>query len=116
MTRTISLLFAAVTCLAAMGAGAAPTAERTWKTKCASCHGLAGKGDTEMGKKNAIADYTTDAWQKGITDDKIKTAIREGVNRTNKDGVKQEMNAYGKDKIDDAMLDALVAHVRGLKK
>lgn len=67
--------------------------ERLWKSKCASCHGMDGKGQTEKGKKMKVADYSTAEWQKGRTDAQLKKAILEGVNTT-KDGVKQEMDGY----------------------
>jgi cytochrome c len=38
--------------------------ERTWKAKCAACHGADGKGQTEQGKQLGILDYTAPAWQK----------------------------------------------------
>ncbi len=80
--------------------------ERTWKSKCASCHGAAGKADTEQAKKLGVADMSAAAWQKGKTDAQIKTAI-EG-------GVKDKMEGY-KDKLDAAQIDSLVAYVRSLK-
>ncbi|MFZ5440557.1 MAG: c-type cytochrome [Myxococcota bacterium] len=67
--------------------------ERLWKAKCASCHGMDGKGQTDKGKKMKVADYSTADWQKGRTDEQIKKAILEGV-KAEKDGVKQEMDAY----------------------
>ena len=87
--------------------------ERTWKAKCASCHGADGKGQTDQGKKMGIADYTDAAWQKSKTDADIKKAITEGVNRE-KDGKKQEMEPY-KEKLDAAQIDGLVGFVRSLK-
>src|SRR5450432_2337948 len=67
--------------------------ERTWKAKCASCHGADGKGQTDQGTKMGIADYTDPAWQKGKTDADLKKAITEGVNRE-KAGKKQEMEPF----------------------
>jgi mono/diheme cytochrome c family protein len=87
--------------------------ERTWKTKCASCHGADGKGQTDQGQKMGIGDYTSAAWQKGITDAQIKTAITDGVNRE-KNGKKQEMEPY-KEKLPPEQIDQLVAYVRSLK-
>ena len=112
----LTALFAAVIGLAALGARAEvdKKTERTWKSKCASCHGTAGKGDTEMGKKLGIADYTKPEWQKGKTDADIKKAILDGINRE-KNGVKQEMDAYKEKGIDDAQADGLVKLIRGLK-
>ena len=112
----LTALFAAAIGLAALGARAEADKkiERIWKSKCASCHGIAGKGDTEMGKKLAIADYTKPEWQKGKTDADIKKAILEGVKRE-KGGIKQEMDAYKEKGIDDAQADGLVKLIRELK-
>jgi len=87
--------------------------ERTWKAKCASCHGADGKGQTDQGKKMGIADYTDAAWQKAHSEADVKKAITDGVTRE-KDGKKQEMEPY-KDKLDAAQIDQLVALVRSLK-
>ena len=87
--------------------------ERTWKAKCASCHGVDGKGQTDQGLKMGVADYTTAAWQKSLTDVQIKAAINDGVNRE-KAGKKQEMDPY-KDKLSAEQVDGLVAFVRTLK-
>lgn len=87
--------------------------ERTWKAKCASCHGADGKGQTEQGQKMAIADYTDPAWQKSKTDAEIKKAITDGVNRE-KAGKKQEMDGY-KEKLGAEEIDKLAAYVRSLK-
>ncbi len=91
-----------------------PQIERVWRAKCASCHGADGKGQTEQGKKMAVADMTTAEWQGGITDDKMKAAIDDGFKR-DKNGVHQEMDAY-KAKLKPEVVDGLVAYVRGLKK
>src|SRR5213595_1691699 len=62
--------------------------EKTWKAKCASCHGADGKGKTESGEKMAVGDYTDPAWQKSKSDADIKKAITDGVSRE-KNGKKQ---------------------------
>ncbi|HEY4882099.1 MAG TPA: c-type cytochrome [Myxococcales bacterium] len=87
--------------------------ERTWKAKCASCHGADGKGQTDLGQKMAIADYTDAAWQKGHSDADIKKAITEGVKRE-KDGKKQEMDGF-KDRLPEEQVELLVAYIRSLK-
>ena len=87
--------------------------ERTWKAKCASCHGVDGKGQTDQGQKMGIADYTDAAWQKSKTDADLKKAISEGVNRE-KSGKKQEMEGY-KEKLGAEEIDKLVAYLRSLK-
>jgi len=81
--------------------------ERTWKAKCASCHGAEGKGDTDQGAKLKVEDYTKAAWQASKTDDQIKTAIETGV--------VDKMDPY-KDKVDAEQIVKLVAHIRSFKK
>jgi mono/diheme cytochrome c family protein len=114
MTRKLSLLAAAVIGLAAVSANAADAA-KTWKSKCASCHGVDGKGATDMGKKMKIGDYSTAAWQAAAKDDEMTKAILEGVKRE-KDGVKQEMDGFAAKGVDAALAGELVKHIRGLKK
>lgn len=89
---------------------------RTWKAKCASCHGEDGKGATEQGKKMGVRDLTSaEFWQdKGVTDAKMKDAITNGIKQT-KNGKVQEMEPY-KDKIKAEDIDALVAYVKTFKK
>jgi mono/diheme cytochrome c family protein len=82
---------------------------RTWKAKCASCHGVDGKADTDTGKKAKIGDFTKADWQKSKTDAQIKAAIENGAK---KDG--NEMDPY-KDKLAPEQIDGLVAYVRTLK-
>jgi mono/diheme cytochrome c family protein len=86
--------------------------ERTWKAKCASCHGADGKAQTEQGKKMKTADITTAEWQKSFTDEQLKKAVLEGIKRE-KDGVKQEMDGY-KDSLKPEQVDALVQYMRVL--
>ena len=85
---------------------------RTWKAKCASCHGADGKADTETGKKLAIPDFTKADWQKKVSDDQMKKSISEGKTAP---GKTEGMDPY-KDKLDAAQIDSLVAYVRTLGK
>jgi len=87
---------------------------RTWKAKCASCHGEDGKGATEQGKKMGVRDMTSAEFWTGLTDAKMKDAISNGFKQT-KDGKVQEMEPY-KDKIKPEDIDALVAYVKTFKK
>lgn len=117
--RTLNKLFAGAAFAAALGfalpANAAPVdkkIERTWKAKCGSCHGADGKGKTEQGEKMKVGDYSTAAWQKGITDEKIKEAILKGV-KQEKDGVKKEMDPF-EGELKPDQVDGLVAFLRNL--
>jgi len=87
--------------------------ERTWKAKCASCHGVDGKGKTDQGQKMKIGDFADAAWQKAHSDSDIKKAISDGVKRE-KNGVVQEMDGY-KDSLSPEQIDQLVAYIRSLK-
>jgi mono/diheme cytochrome c family protein len=86
--------------------------ERLWKSKCAACHGEAGKGDTDKGKQMKIADFTTADFQKK-TDADLKKAIEEGVKKE-EGGVKKEMDPY-KDELKPEQIDGLVPPSAGSK-
>ena len=117
---TAAAVVAAYFGLAAISPSPARAAEpdkktaRVWKSKCASCHGLDGKGKTEQGEKMGIQDFTSAAVQKDLTDDRIKKAVTEGITRT-VDGKKQQMDSF-KDDLTADQVDALVTYIRALKK
>jgi mono/diheme cytochrome c family protein len=112
--KRLAFLVAALALAAVPAQAADKKIERLWKSKCGSCHGADGKGDTEKGRKMKIGDLSDAAWQKKATDAEIKKAINEGV-KSEKDGVKKEMDGYAED-IKGEQLDALVVFVRELKK
>ena len=87
----------------------ADTIPEIWTAKCKSCHGADGKADTKTGKKEKIADMSTEAWQKEWTDDKQKKIILEG----SKDNKK--MKPF-KEKLSPEEVDGLIKYIRGLKK
>lgn len=88
----------------------AADAAANWTQHCASCHGKDGTGNTMMGKKLGVKDYTTAEGQK-FSDADAEKAIKEGV----KDGGKDKMKSF-KDKLSDAEVKALIAYTRSLKK
>ena len=85
--------------------------ERTWKAKCASCHGADGKGDTKMGKKLAAKDYTDPAVQAALKDDAAFKAIKEGLK--DKEG---KVLMKPAEETSDEDIKALVAYMRTFKK
>ena len=87
----------------ASGAAFGADASALWGQHCASCHGKDGSGNTAMGKKLGVKDYTK---EQGFSDAEAANVIKSG---------KGKMKAY-KDKLSDADVKALVAYVRGLKK
>jgi mono/diheme cytochrome c family protein len=112
--KTVIAIGALILSTASIANAADPKVERMWKAKCASCHGDDGKAQTEQGKKMAMKDISAAAWQKEMTDEKIKEAIMNGI-KEEKNGVKKEMEAY-KSKLRPDQIDQLVAFVRGLAK
>ena len=101
MKRKI-LVFATII-LASAGIGFAADAAANWAQHCASCHGKDGSGNTMMGKKLGVKDYTK---EQSFSDAEATNVIKNG---------KGKMKAY-KDKLSDADVKALVAYVRSLKK
>jgi len=107
--RRLTLVLLGLIIAASARAEVDKKAERNWKSKCASCHGADGKGQTDQGKKMQVEDMTTAEWHKR-TDAQIKKAIEDGAKKG--DAV---MEGF-KDKLDEASITALVAYVRTLKK
>ncbi len=90
--------------------GADKKTQRLWKSKCSSCHGKDGKGQTKKGKKQKVKDMTTAAWQKEVTDARMLKSMNEGIKRT-QDGVKQKMKSY-KGKLTPEQMQSLVKYMR----
>ena len=81
-----------------------------WEKNCTKCHGPDGKGDTKMGKKLEIKDFTDAKYQDLMKDEEMLKAIKEGV----KDGEKTRMKAA--EGLTDDEMKALVKFVRAFKK
>ena len=104
-------LIISLTALAlSLPAARAADAQATYDEQCAKCHGADGKGDTKMGKKLGVKDYTDPKVQAELKDDKAATTIKDGL----KEGDKTLMKAN--DKLSDDELKALIAHMRSFKK
>jgi cytochrome c6 len=101
MKATLSVILAVM--LASSGATFAADAGALWGQHCASCHGKDGSGNTAMGKKLGLKNYTK---EQGFSDAEAANVIKNG---------KGKMKGY-KDKLSDADVKALVAYVRSLKK
>jgi len=97
--------------LGAALAASAADAQANWDEQCAKCHGADGKGQTKMGKKLSIRDFTDAKVQADFTDEQAFKAIKEGL--TDKNG-KTTMKAI--EELSDADMKALVTFVRSLKK
>ncbi len=82
-----------------------------WEKECAKCHGLGGKGDTKMGKKLELKDWTDAAVQEKMKDDEMAKTIKEGK----KDGEKVKMKAYA-ETVTEADAKELIKIIRAFKK
>jgi cytochrome c553 len=109
MKKHIALL--ATVLVAAASSGYAAAAAENWDNDCAKCHGADGTGNTRIGKKYKLKDYTDGAVQAAMKDDEMLKAIKEGVS----EGGKDKMKAF-KDDLSDAEITDLVAYIRKMKK
>lgn len=91
-----------------------PQTERTWKAKCATCHGVDGKGQSDQGKKYGSPDLSAAKWQSSRTDAQVRDAIA-NPGSVERGGQKVDLHGY-KDKLRPEQIDALVGYVRGLAK
>ncbi len=85
---------------------AADTGPDLFATKCASCHGKDGSGNTPMGKNLKLKDLGSADVQK-MSDSDLKNIIDKGK--------APKMPAYGA-KLSSTQIDVLVKFVRSLKK
>ena len=103
----VSTLLLALMCVRAQ---AADTKE-LWDKNCASCHGKDGRGDTKMGKKVDVKDYTDPKFQAEYKEEKGIKSIKEGLTEKGK----ERMKPYA-EKLSEEEIKALAAYVRTFKK
>ena len=108
MKTTPTVLFV-ITSLALLSAQAEDT-KVIYEKQCAKCHGTDGKGDTKMGKKSGVKDYTDPKVQAELKDDAAFQAIKEGL----KDGDKTKMKPA--ENLSDQEIKSLVTYIRAFKK
>lgn len=108
--KKIIVLAAIIAATASLRASAAE-AKDNYEQQCTKCHGADGKGDTKMGKKLSVRDYSDAKVQASLKDEDIIKAIKEGVK--DKDG-KEVMKAT--EGLSDSEIKALAAYVRTFKK
>jgi len=105
------LAIALIAGLAGLYTANAADAKENWDKTCAACHGKDGKGQTTMGKKLKVKDYTDAKVQEEMKDEQMTKVIKEGV----KEGETVKMKAFGETFKDDE-IKALVKYVRDFKK
>jgi mono/diheme cytochrome c family protein len=100
-----SLVVLAIAFAMSISAFAADATADVFKSKCASCHGADGKGDTPAGKKMNVKDLASDDVQKQ-SDADLAGVIEKG---------KKPMPGY-EGKVSKEQIDGLVKWIRTLKK
>jgi len=100
-----SLVVLAIAFAMSVSAFAADATADVYKSKCASCHGADGKGDTPAGKNMKVYDLASDDVQKQ-SDADLAGVIEKG---------KKPMPGY-EGKLTKDQIDGLVKWVRSLKK
>jgi len=111
-------IFALVLCVACVGSVAvsathlepsgvasAREAKELFRKDCARCHGVTGRGDTELGKSLGATDLTDAAWQKSVGNKRLTASIING---------RGDMPGFNK-KLSRGQVAALVVYVRSLK-
>ncbi len=112
MKKTLMIAALASFAFAGTASAAEKKIERLWKSKCSSCHGMDGKGQTEKGKKLKLQDLSSPDYKGKEAD--VRKAIEEGVKKES-GGVKQEMDGY-KAELKPEDIDGLVKMSLELKK
>lgn len=102
--RDVALLIIGILAIGMPALAATPDAA-LFKSKCAMCHGAEGSGDTPLGRSQKVRDLRSDAVQKQ-TDIELTKVIAGG---------KGKMPAFGK-QLSTAQIEALIAHIRTLRK
>ena len=104
------ILITAIFGLAAAISARADDAKDTWTAHCQICHGADGKGQTKMGQRLGVRDFTDPKVQADIKDDAAFKALREGLKS---DDGKTLMKPF--DALSDDQIKAVIAYVRSLK-
>ena len=89
----------------------ADDAKAIFEKDCAKCHGTDGKGDTKMGKKLGVKDYTDAKVQAELKDDAATKAIKEGLK--DKEG---KVLMKPAESLSDTDIKGLIAYIRTFKK
>ena len=85
--------------------------KENWEKTCSKCHGPDGKGQTKMGQKLGIKDYSDSKVQDGFKDEEAFKAVKEGLK--DKEGKTLMKPAEG---LSDDEIKALVGQMRSFKK
>ena len=109
MKKLALLAFPAAFALAFTTNVLAADGQAVYSDNCAKCHGDDGKGQTKMGQKTGVRDYTDATVQASFTDAEGVKAVKEGLKKDDK----TLMKAYDLSADD---ITAVIAYMRTFKK
>lgn len=95
------------------GAAFSPKTQALFKKHCKKCHGMDGRGDTAMGKRNKVRDLTTAAYQGKATDADVLKSMTDGF--VDPDNPKRKMPSY-QEELSEAERQQLLKVVRAFAK
>ena len=107
MKKLVLWFLAMILCLSAK-VGMTSEVKEVYQQNCAKCHGVDGKGQTTVGKKFKISDFTDAGWQAKNPPSKIKEVIEKGV----KDKVGKELMVAYKNKLSPEEVLSLVQYIQ----
>jgi len=105
------LLLAVVGIAGAAISASAGDVKETFEKTCTKCHGPDGKGQTKMGQKVGIKDYSDAKVQSGFTDEEAFKALKEGLK--DKEG---KVLMKPAENVTDEDIKGLIATMRSFKK
>lgn len=105
LTLSIAIIAASVV------SASAADGKENYDKNCSSCHGKDGKGETKMGKKEGVKDYTDAKSWEGLDDAKAFKSVKEGMT----EGDKTKMKPFA-EKLSDDDIKAVIAYMRTFKK
>jgi cytochrome c551/c552 len=105
------LLLAVIGVAGAALSASAGDAKEIFEKNCTKCHGPDGKGQTKMGQKVGIKDYSDAKVQAGFTDEEAVKALKEGLK--DKEG---KVLMKPAENVTDDDIKALIATMRSFKK
>jgi mono/diheme cytochrome c family protein len=104
-----AILAIAITATATTAAAA--DGKALYEQGCVKCHGPDGKGNTKMGQKLGVKDYSNSKSWEGLGDEKAAKAVKEGVKDKEGKTVMKPAEGAG-----DSDAKAMVEYMKTLKK